>query len=141
MQAHGHARLFVAGDAAVVDGHEDLARVGVHAVKQGPTLAHNVETMAAALARGEPPEAVSLRRWRPYPVAPLILSTGEREGVFVAGPLALRGAWALGLKHRVDRKWIERYLTTAPSWDGHLDLRAAEDGPVDSPYGASPAAE
>ncbi|OZC03314.1 NAD(P)/FAD-dependent oxidoreductase [Rubricoccus marinus] len=127
LQAHRFPRVFVAGDAAVVDGHEDLARVGVHAVKQGPTLARNVETLVDALASGEAPEAASLTTWRPYPVAPLILSTGTHEGLFVAGPLALRGAWALALKHRVDRKWIEPYLTAAPSWAGHLDLRAAED--------------
>lgn len=133
LQARGFPRLFVSGDAAAVSGHEDLARVGVHAVKQGPVLARNVEAMVDALASGQAPEAASLTSWRPYPVAPLILSTGTRDGLFVAGPLASRGAWALALKHRVDRKWIEPYLTTEPSWDRHLDLRAAENTPAIGP--------
>lgn len=130
LQARGHPRIFVAGDAALVDGHEDLARVGVHAVKQGPTLRENVHLFTEALARREAPETIALQSWRPYPTAPLILSTGNRDGLFVAGPLAIRGTWALALKHRVDRKWIEPYLSTTPSWDRRLDLRAASDGPV-----------
>lgn len=134
LQVAGHPRVFVAGDAAVVGGHEHLARVGVHAVKQGPTLRRNVRTLADALGEGGTAETASLERWVPYPAAPLILSSGAREALFVVGPLALHGAWALALKHRVDRKWIEPYLGEPPSWSRRTDLRAAAQGPVDSTW-------
>lgn len=130
LQARRYPRVFVAGDAALVQDHENLARVGVHAVKQGPTLADNVRTMADALERDEEAHSVALSEWRPYPAAPLILSTGVRDGLLVVGPLAVRGAWALALKHRVDRAWIEPFLTTEPSWDSRIDLRSAADGPA-----------
>lgn len=134
LQVSGHPHVFVAGDAAVVEGHEGLARVGVHAVKQGPTLRRNVRALADALGEGKTVEAAGLERWAPYPAAPLILSSGERDALFVVGPLALHGAWALALKHRVDRAWIEPYLSHPPSWSRRTDLRAAAQGPTDSTW-------
>lgn len=101
--------LFAAGDAAVVEGHEDLARVGVHAVKQGPVLRDNVERMLRHLADGGAPATAPLRTFRPYPVAPLILSTGTPEGLFVAGRVWGHGRAALRLKHAVDLRWMDRY--------------------------------
>ena len=125
-------RVFVAGDGAAVAGHEGLARIGVHAVKQGPTLRDNVGRLVRALGRGAAPEAVELAPWRPYPAAPLVLSTGRHTAWYAVGPVALEGRSFLRLKHGVDRRWIDRYR--APdTYDGHWDDRAAADGPVDSP--------
>ncbi|MDT0632470.1 FAD-dependent oxidoreductase [Rubrivirga sp. S365] len=129
------ARVFVAGDAAAVAGHEGLARIGVHAVKQGPTLRENVGRVARALGRGGAPDAVDLEPWRPYPAAPLVLSTGGRAAWYAVGPLALKGGAFLRLKHGVDRRWIDQYR--APDTYRHRwDDRAAIDGPVDSLRGA-----
>lgn len=125
------ARVFVAGDGAAVAGHEDLPRIGVHAVKQGPTLRENVGRVARALRDGYPAEGVDLAAWRPYPAAPLVLSTGRRTAWYAVGPVALKGAAFLRLKHGVDRRWIDRYR--APdTYDDHWGTRAAADGPVRS---------
>jgi NADH dehydrogenase FAD-containing subunit len=104
--------LFAAGDSASLASYPTLARVGVHAVKQGPVLRDNVLRAAAALAEGGPP--AGLRRFRPYPVAPLILSTGRPEALYVAGGLWARGGWALRVKHLADRRWMRHY---APLWE------------------------
>ena len=120
-------RVFVAGDSAAVEGLEHLQRIGVHAVKQGPVLRENVGQALAALGRGQDPGAVALRPFRPYPVAPLLVSTGERAAWFAVGPLAVRSRAALRLKHAVDRRWIDRYRDGA-SYDGRWDARAAGDG-------------
>ena len=129
-------RVFVAGDSAAVAGHEDLARIGVHAVKQGPTLRENVARVVRALGRGGAPGAAELEPWRPYPAAPLVLSTGRHTAWYAVGPVALRGRAFLRLKHGVDRRWIDRYR--APdTYDGHWDDRAAADGPVESPRPAA----
>ncbi len=118
--------VFVAGDSAAVEGHESLRRIGVHAVKQGPVLRENVGRTARALVARQPPESVDLQPFRPYPAAPLILSTGEHTAWYALGPLAVHGGPMLRLKHAVDRRWIDAYR--APStYEGHWDARAACD--------------
>ncbi len=119
------ARIFVAGDAAAVAGHESLARIGVHAVKQGPLLAENVRRSVENMHAGQEPDDAELEAFRPYPVAPLIVSTGEPWAIVIVGSLALRGRWALALKHLVDRRWMAKYRTSAPSYASWIDLRCA----------------
>ncbi|MEM0963059.1 MAG: FAD-dependent oxidoreductase [Bacteroidota bacterium] len=124
LQSVSDPRVFVAGDGAAVAGHESLARIGVHAVKQGPTLRTNLERTLKALARGHDPAGASLAPFRPYPVAPLLLSTGERTAWWTAGDIAVHGRWVLRLKHAVDRRWIDRYRDGA-SYRGLWDAVSA----------------
>ena len=124
LRAVDDGRVFVAGDAATVAGLEDLKKVGVHAVKQGPVLRENVGRVLAALGRGDDPGGVALRPFRPYPATPLVVSTGAPEAWLAVGPLALRGGAWLRLKHAVDRRWIDRYRGGA-SYRRRWDARAA----------------
>ncbi|MGB3542669.1 NAD(P)/FAD-dependent oxidoreductase [Rubrivirga sp.] len=117
------ARVFVAGDSATINGLEDLPKIGVHAVKHGPTLRENVSQTLATLARGDDPVRATLAPFRPYPVAPLMLSTGTDQAWWTAGPVALRGRPALRLKHAIDRRWIDEYRDGA-SYDGRWDALA-----------------
>ena len=103
------ARLFAAGDCARVAEHEQLARIGVHAVKQGSVLAENLAQACHALADGLPVTQASLNPFRPYPVAPLVLSTGTATGLWSAGRLWFKGRPILRLKHFLDRRWMRRY--------------------------------
>ena len=105
--------LFAAGDCAALASYPDLKKIGVHAVKQGPVLRSNVEAALDALRAGRPLDATDLRSFTPYPIAPLILSTGEPTGLGVAGQLWVRGGPALRLKHLVDRRWMAKY---SPYW-------------------------
>ena len=109
LQCMGHPRLFAAGDCATVAGHESLRKVGVHAVKQGPILRANLDRALSALRAGQPSHTWSLETFDPYPVAPLILSTGTPTGMWTAGSLWLRGRPLLRLKHLVDRRWIRAF--------------------------------
>ena len=124
LQVPSDGRILVAGDAAAVDGLEGLKRIGVHAVKQGPVLLDNVGRVLAALRDGRAPGAARLRPFRPYPVAPLLVSTGEPSAWLAVGPLAVRGKPLLRLKHAVDRRWIDRYRDGA-SYDARWDASAA----------------
>lgn len=124
LRSRSDGRVFVAGDGAAVAGHEGLARIGVHAVKQGPVLSENVGRALAALARGDDPAEVTLAPFRPYPVAPLLLSTGEPTAWWTAGPVALHGTLVLRLKHAIDRRWIDRYREGA-SYEGRWDAASA----------------
>ncbi len=101
--------LFAAGDCAALAGYPALERIGVHAVKQGPTLRANVGRALGALRAGRGLAGLDLAAFRPYPVAPLILSTGEPVGLGVAGGLWVRGGPVLRLKHFVDRRWMRHY--------------------------------
>jgi selenide,water dikinase len=111
-----HPRIFAAGDCATIPAL-DLAKVGVHAVKQGTDLRANLDrTLQGLIQGGAVPASDELRRFRPYPVAPLILSTGTREGLWTAGRFWAAHSGLLRLKHWIDRRWIRTY---APDrWGG-----------------------
>ena len=128
LQVRDHPRVFAVGDCATITGREHLAKVGVHAVKQGPDLAANLDqTVRTLRTTGTLPDSRDLRRFRPYPVVPLILSTGTREGIWTAGDVWWRGAAALRLKHWVDRRWIRAYNGARPAWGTSL---ARPDSPL-----------
>jgi len=115
LQVRGHPRIFAAGDSALVDGYEDLGRIGVHAVKQGNDLVENVERCIRGLHRsGALPSPETLRAFRPYPVAPLILSTGEPDGLWIERGIWWHGRPALRMKHWIDRRWIHAYNGAFP---------------------------
>ncbi len=121
LQCEEEPALFAAGDSAVVAGHKSLARIGVHAVKQGHTLAKNLDRAMQQLASGGKLDRVAMEPFRPFPVAPLILSTGASEGLWTARGRWLCGRPLLRLKHFVDRRWIRQYhhrsrWTGAPFW-------------------------
>ena len=115
LQVQNQPRLFAAGDCATITGL-DLARVGVHAVKQGPTLRDNLHHTLQSLGAGaDVPSPNDLHTFRPYPLTPLILSTGTADGLWTAGSMWAAHPWLLRLKHGVDRRWIRQY---APErWD------------------------
>jgi len=120
----GSSRIFAAGDCATMTGYEDLAKVGVHAVKQGPVLRRNLDRCLRQLRlEGKPPERARLSSFRPYPATPLILSTGVPEGIWTAGSVWWSGAPALRLKHWVDRRWMRSYN---PDWAGRPLRRMAD---------------
>lgn len=105
----GYPRVFAAGDCATVIGNEAKRKVGVHAVKQGPILRDNLEAAIQGLRCHQASHAWALTPFRPYAMAPLILSTGTREGLWTADNLWMRGRPILRLKHAIDRRWIRPY--------------------------------
>lgn len=109
LQVQDQPRLFAAGDCATIAGL-DLARVGVHAVKQGPMLRDNLHLTLRSLGAGAGvPSPNDLQTFRPYPLTPLILSTGTADGLWTAGSMWAAHPWLLRLKHGVDRRWIRQY--------------------------------
>lgn len=107
LQVPGYPWLFAAGDCAKVQGYEHLPRIGVHAVKQGPVLVHNVRTLLEAMREGA--RAARLRSFRPYAVAPLILSTGSPKALFITPNRISHSRWALRAKHWADLRWLRLY--------------------------------
>jgi len=121
-----HPRIFAAGDCATIPDLE-LDKVGVHAVKQGPLLRTNLDHTLQRLSRdGSVPRASTLRPFRPYPVAPLLLSTGTRGAIWTAGPFWAAHSLLLRLKHWIDRRWIRTYAPERWGDVGWRTLMGAE---------------
>jgi len=99
LRLRDHPELFAAGDCAHLWGL-GLSRCGVHAIAQGPVLAHNL----LAVLRGRPLEAYH-RSGTPLQM----ISLGPAEGLLVRGRWAFRGRWVRFLKHRLDRAYVRRY--------------------------------
>jgi pyridine nucleotide-disulfide oxidoreductase family protein len=98
-QSTSHPNVFAAGDVcARVD--QPVARSGVHAVRAGPVLAHNLYAWLA----GQPLRRYQPRRWSLY-----LLATDAREAVLSWGPLSGSGTWAWHLKDHIDRGFMARF--------------------------------
>lgn len=94
-------RVHGGGDCAAPEG-APLARVGVHAIRQGPILRRN---LLAAVGAGRPATYRPQRRWL------WILNLGDRDGLAIRGALWWRGRTAWALKDRIDRRFLARYAT------------------------------
>jgi selenide,water dikinase len=126
LQTVSHPRIFAAGDCASIEGL-DLAKVGVHAVKQGPTLRTNLDRALEALSAGyDAPRTAELKDFSSYPLTPLILSTGAADGLWTAGSTWAAHPWLLRLKHGIDRRWIRRYAPEQWGGASWRDLLGAE---------------
>ncbi len=115
-----------AGDCISMDGIHSLRKIGVHAVKQGPLLAGNLDMLISILEAENDLREAELQAYRPYPINPLILSTGKPEGVWVAGPVWIHSKMMLKLKHYIDRKWIRRYLSKSNEWNRFAAMTDAD---------------
>lgn len=103
-QSTSHPEVFAAGDVcARVD--RAMARSGVHAVRAGPVLAHNLQ----AWLNGHALQTYEPRRWSLY-----LLSTGRHEAIASWGPFSACGAWVWRLKDRIDRRFMARFSPGPP---------------------------
>jgi pyridine nucleotide-disulfide oxidoreductase family protein len=100
-----HPSVFAAGDVCSRPG-SPLARSGVHAVRLGPLLAHNL----IATVEDRP-----LRRFSPRRVSLYLLSTGEKRAIASWGGLSAYGAWVWRLKDFIDRRFVRGFTVSAPN--------------------------
>jgi pyridine nucleotide-disulfide oxidoreductase family protein len=97
-QSVSHANVFATGDAcARVD--RPLPRSGVHAVRAGRLLAHNL----VAWSRSQ-----RLSRYRPRKASLYLLSTGEEYAIASWGRFSAGGRWAWHWKRWIDRRYVNR---------------------------------
>ncbi len=105
LQSRTHAEVFAAGDIAAF-GPKKLAKSGVHAVRQGVTLAANL------LATPDRP----LRAHAPQSNVLALVSTGYRDAVVSHRWLpAARGLLVWLWKERIDRRWMRMYQNLRPN--------------------------
>ncbi len=99
LQCVNHPRIFGGGDC-VSFAPRPLHKVGVHAVRQGPVLHHN---LMAALEGG------SLRPFRPQNSYMLIFNLGDGQGLLTRKGMVWRGRVAFFLKDFIDRRFMRKF--------------------------------
>ena len=99
LQSSSHAEVFAVGDVA---SRSDVAipKSGVHAVRAGPPLAHNLR---ALLAGG------TLLPHRPQARTLNLIACGERRAIASWGDWSAQGRWVWWWKDRIDRAFVRRY--------------------------------
>ncbi|MGP1681509.1 MAG: FAD-dependent oxidoreductase [Giesbergeria sp.] len=98
-QSTSHPHVFAVGDCcARVD--TAMQRSGVHAVRAGPVLAHNLR---AALV-GD-----ALQTYRPRKRSLYLLACGPRYAVASWGSFSAEGAWVWRWKNHLDQGFVRRF--------------------------------
>jgi selenide,water dikinase len=100
LQAVGHDEIFATGDCASLVTDPGLPKAGVHAVRQGPVLAHNLK----ARVTGRP-----LRAYRSRRAFLSLLNLADGRAVAVKWGGSAEGAWVWRLKDAIDRGFVRRY--------------------------------
>lgn len=98
-----HPTVFAAGDVCARDDVR-MPRSGVHAVRAGPVLAHN---LLAVL------DARDLIEYRPRRRTLYLLACGDRYGIASWGSWSAEGCWVWYWKRAIDRRFIARFRSTA----------------------------
>lgn len=108
LRSVSHPQVFAVGDCASWSCRA-LPKAGVHAVRMGPTLAHNLR-----VALGEPGPFATHRPQRQFLA---LLATGDGRAIATRGCLAAEGAWAWRWKDRIDRRFVDglRVATGVPT--------------------------
>lgn len=98
-QSTSHGKVFAVGDCCA---RVDIAvqRSGVHAVRAGPVLTHNLR---AAL------EGQAMKPYQPRRHSLYLLACGPRRAVASWGPLSAEGAWVWRWKDQIDRSFVRRF--------------------------------
>ncbi|MGE3343493.1 MAG: FAD-dependent oxidoreductase [Vicinamibacterales bacterium] len=98
--------VFAAGDAAAftMPSGRPLPKAGVYAVRQAPTLEHNLR----AALEGRP-----LRVFRPQHSFLTLINTGDGRAIGEWRGKSVEGAWVWKLKDHIDRRFMRRITVSA----------------------------
>lgn len=99
LRSLSHPAVFAAGDM-IERADRSMPRAGVHAVKAGPVLAHNLRSAAT----GAP-----MQHYQPGAGALSLMATGNRRAILSWGSNASSGRIEWRLKDWIDRRFIARY--------------------------------
>ncbi|TGG90241.1 selenide, water dikinase SelD [Natronospirillum operosum] len=111
LQSTSHATVFAAGDVAeMVD--DPRPKAGVYAVRQAPTLQHNIERWF----RQQPLEPIRLQRRFLS-----LLSLGDRRATGSRNGLSFTGYWVWRWKDRIDRRFMDALNNFRPGMAQNSD--------------------
>lgn len=90
-----HPEVFATGDCAATGE----AKSGVHAVRQGEVLAHNLRASV---------KGTQVVEYQPRPHALLLLTCGARYAIASRAGWSAQGRWVWWWKNWIDRRWMAR---------------------------------
>jgi len=99
LRAQGRQEIFACGDVASFSS-EPLPKAGVYAVRQGPTLFHNLRSTLL----GRP-----LKSFRPQKSFLSLLSCGGKRAIAVRNGMAAAGGLLWRWKDHIDRTFMQRF--------------------------------
>jgi len=108
-----HPTVFAAGDTCS-RRNSPLKRSGVHAVRAGPILAHNllscIKANAASL-EGSAGKALplTLKAFKPRRHSLFLLASGRRHAIGSWGPFTVAGRWVWRWKDSIDQRFIHSF--------------------------------
>jgi selenide,water dikinase len=97
LQVEADDRLFAVGDCASLSG---MQKAGVYAVRAAPILSENLRRVVTGRR---------LRVYRPQRGFLSLLNFGDGTAAGSWRGIDFRGRWAMRLKDRIDRRFVERY--------------------------------
>lgn len=118
LQVLGHDHVLAAGDCAVPLARTNLPRAGVHAVRQGPVLAANLEALLTGGA---------LTPYVPRRDALALLNLGDGSAAGSKWGRSFGGRGAMRWKDWLDRRFVSRFA------DGLLRRRSGRPCPTRCP--------
>ncbi|NJL24818.1 MAG: hypothetical protein HC902_06385 [Calothrix sp. SM1_5_4] len=102
LRVKGQTRLFAVGDCAELESRS-LSKSGVHAVRQGEILIHNLR--AAVTGEGE----AAMMAYRPRKPGLALMVSGDRRALLSYRGFALEGKGRYRQKDRIDREFMAKY--------------------------------
>ncbi|MGC8492791.1 MAG: NAD(P)/FAD-dependent oxidoreductase [Syntrophobacteraceae bacterium] len=108
LQSVDYPELFGGGDCICFEGR-GLARVGVHAVRQGPILHHN---LSVALGGGEMKDYAAEEDYM------LILNMGDGKAILFKRGLTWGGRLPFLLKDFIDKRFVRKFRLSGEQDDG-----------------------
>ncbi len=116
LRSLGDPTVFAAGDCAHLS-HAPRPKAGVFAVREAPVLHHNLR----AVLTGDP-----CRPYRPQKDYLKLISLGDKLAVADKAGLAVSGRSLWRLKDRIDRDFMERFITLPEMAPPRLPSRVAQ---------------
>jgi pyridine nucleotide-disulfide oxidoreductase family protein len=98
LRSVSHPTVFAVGDCA--QWADPLPKSGVHAVRMGPVLAHNLQ---AALVNK------AMQIYKPQTTFLSLLATQKGQAIASRGDFSLSGRWAWTLKDWIDTRFVRRF--------------------------------
>jgi NADH dehydrogenase FAD-containing subunit len=105
LRSVSHPQVFASGDCASWPQHA-LPKAGVHAVRMGPTLSHNLRAALVGNAGG-------LKTHQPQRRMLALLSTADGRAIASRGALGAQGRWAWRWKDWIDRRFVSQFARPA----------------------------
>lgn len=109
LRSVGGGAVWGAGDCIGIEGHPDVPKAGVYAVRAAPVLAANLRIAAE---QGEPVPRDRFRRFDPQSSFLSLLNTADGKALLQWRGLSAHARWAWWLKDAIDRRFVAKYQAT-----------------------------